>query len=60
MLVKVKDKVMVRVGKHAWNAHYPGTVIPLDFTHNPARSIRTWKVTFHVPQERLGYVTARE
>lgn len=34
--------------------YYHGTVIPLEFSHNPGRTIRTQKVTFRVPHERRG------
>lgn len=52
VLVKVRDKVMVRAGTHGWNVYYRGTVILLDFIRNLVRSVRTRKVTFHAPQER--------
>lgn len=41
VLVKVRDKVRVRARIHSWNMYYRRSVILLNFTHNPARSIRT-------------------
>lgn len=52
--VMVRDKVRFRAGIHGWNVYYRGSVIPLDFIHNPAHSTTTRKVTFHVPLERHG------
>lgn len=39
---------------HGWNFYYRGTVVLLDFIHNPVRSIGTRKVVFRVPMEYLG------
>lgn len=54
VMVRVREKVRFRAGIQGWNVYYRGTVIPLDFCHNPARTIRTRKVNFRVPRERHG------
>lgn len=40
MLVKVSNKVRVGAGIHGWNVHYSGTVILLDFIHDPVHSYK--------------------
>lgn len=47
-MVKVSVKVRVRVGIQGWNMCYRRSIILFDFMHNPARSIRTQTITFHV------------
>uniref|UniRef100_A0A3Q4GQZ4 Rho guanine nucleotide exchange factor (GEF) 28a n=1 Tax=Neolamprologus brichardi TaxID=32507 RepID=A0A3Q4GQZ4_NEOBR len=39
-----------------WNVYYRGSVIALDFSHNPPRTIRTPKASFCIPQERHSYI----
>lgn len=54
VMVRARDKVRFRAGIQGWNVYYRGSVIALDSSHNPPRTIRTPKVSFRVPQERRG------